>query len=454
MTKNNTLSNPILQTITLLLAITSSVIFRKNDNIQGVFVGAEDRNNDTQRRSTATATGQTVNDGFLLIDWIRKNGGYIDDRLIVRHKDPDDPTSYRGLFTTQNIEEDEDLCFVPWNTIITAGKDDYHQEDGGSSSQYDATIVDTAFRLVHEMNQGNNSHYVPYINLLRTQSISSPSSWSLAGREYFESIIENMFPKRRYYYFFERFVTQFGGLDSELMKAFLTVTTRAMQGNVGSQWLLVPMLDLQNHHSDKRLVNTARFAETGVGFEIRSTKFIPAGSELYTHYWGDYTNFFFEEFGFVEEYPQRWRFELQLTEEYFSDIDKSGTTTVIDVRINRGGNDDKSTTEDFHLEWLSDVPPNKKSFPANFLRDELRRLLKMEREYFEHGNNVPEEENLLIWKYHKAIVVAIKQILLEFSKNEDSKQMGEGEGVKEVHMEGINGNDHDASCVNLPHLSQ
>jgi hypothetical protein len=119
--------------------------------------------------------------------------------LIVQRKDPDDPTSYCGIFTTQNIEEDEDLRFVPWNTIITAGKDSHHCEDGGSSSQYDADIVDTAFRLLHEMNQGNNAHYAPSINLLCAQSISLPSSWSLGGREYFDSIIENnMFPKERY----------------------------------------------------------------------------------------------------------------------------------------------------------------------------------------------------------------------------------------------------------------
>jgi hypothetical protein len=265
-----------------------------------------------------------------------------------------------------------------------------------------------------------------------------------------------MFPKKRYYSTLEWFVTQFGSLDSELMKAFLTVTTRAMQGNAGSQWLLVPMLDLQNHHSDERLINTARFAENGVGFEIRSTKFIPAGSELYTHYWGDYTNFFFEEFGFVEDYPQRWRFDLQLTDEYFGDTDekKSRTTTMIDVRIGRrGGNDDKSTPDDFHLEWMSDVPPNNKSSLVNFLRDELRRLQKLEQEYFDHGNHVPEVENLLIWKYHKAIVVAMKQILLEVS-NGDNNEMGEREGVKKVQLEGINGGNHDPSCLNLPHLSQ
>jgi hypothetical protein len=101
-----------------------------------------------------------------------------------------------------------------------------------------------------------------------------------------------------------------------------------MQENTGSQWLLVPMLDLQNHHSDERLINTARFSENVAGFEIRSTKFIPAGSELYTHYWGDYKNFFFEEFGFVKDYLQWWRFELQLTDEYFNDIDEEKNVRI------------------------------------------------------------------------------------------------------------------------------
>ena len=454
MTTTNTLSKLFH---IILLVITSFIFHNNNIRVALVVAAADDDNgrNDTHQSTTTTAaTSQTVNDGFVLIDWIRKNGGYIDDRLIIRNKDPDDPTSYRGIFTTQNIEEDEDLCFVPWNTIISAGKSNHEENDGeGSSSQYDASIVDTVFHLVHEMKYGNDSHYTPYINLLRTQTISSPSSWSLNGREYFESMIKNIFPKHRYYQHFEWFVTHFGGLDSELMKAFLTVTTRAMQGNVGSQWLLVPILDLQNHHSDEQLINTARFAESGVGFEIRSTKFIPAGSELYTHYWGDYTNFFFEEFGFVEDYPRRWKFDLKLSDDSVGDNDEDiSETTTIDVRISRRNDDERIENEDFDFEWLGNIPSNNKPMVARFLSDELRRLQKMEQEYLDRGNNVPEEENVLIWKYHQALVVAMKQILLDLSKD-DMEEKGEQEGIKNVYLEDIKG-DHDSSCLNLPHISQ
>jgi hypothetical protein len=405
--------------------------------------------NKNLRLVVASATQRNaVEEGRALIEWIRANGGYVDDRIIIRNKIPGDPSTCRGIFTTKDIAEGEDLCFIPWNVIITAGKivpEEEYNDDGSRSSAYDASIVDTIFHLLHEMNQGSESHFAPYINFLKSQSISAPSSWSLKGREYLETMIGHIFPSQRYYQTFEWFVMMYG-LDSELIKAWFTVATRAMQGNIGNQWLLVPIVDLQNHHSDDEVINTARYAQSGVGFEIRSTKYVTAGSELYTRYWGDYTNFFFEEFGFIEDYPHRWRFDFNRDIDN-RDVVEIDEAAMIDIQISRVN---ITTGEDFHMKWLSKIPSETSSI-EHFLRNELIRLERMEHEYVENGNNVPAEENVLIWDYHKALVTAIKQVLNELSQH--TIDDGDREAVARGLKKDLNAKNNLHSCLNIQDMS-
>jgi SET domain len=333
-----------------------------------------------------------------LAEWIRSHeGGFVDHRLVVRGIfGEDNSTMYRGVFTIQDIHEGDQLCFIPWNTILGPGQIDNHE--------WDASIDETVFHLAHEMEAGQQSFFAPYLNVIRSQQITVPSAWSLPGRTLLQQLVGDLLPPHHLERNVEEFVRKHG-MHSRLMTSYYWTMTRSIQADTGNQWLLVPLVDQYNHHSDDRIVNTARFASRGHGFEVRATKFIPAGSELYTQYWGDYTHYFFEEFGFVEGYPRRWMF----------DVRHVGGSEVVDVRLSQQHS--QNATNNNHddtmlLEWFSGHPSDKVTM--DILQQEFVRLQEFQREHLSHyeGNNlISKQENDLIWEYHRAILTALDQVL-------------------------------------------
>jgi len=53
-----------------------------------------------------------------LLDWLRENGAYINEKVVVRHLVPDDPLSPRGIFTTDGMDVGETVCRIPWDLIL------------------------------------------------------------------------------------------------------------------------------------------------------------------------------------------------------------------------------------------------------------------------------------------------------------------------------------------------
>jgi hypothetical protein len=53
-----------------------------------------------------------------LLDWLRKNGAYINEKVVVRHLVPDDPLSPRGIFTTDDMDVGETVCRIPLDLIL------------------------------------------------------------------------------------------------------------------------------------------------------------------------------------------------------------------------------------------------------------------------------------------------------------------------------------------------
>ncbi len=54
-----------------------------------------------------------------MINWLRANGAFINDKLQIRHINPDDPSSPRGLFALESLEQGETVCNIPWELIIS-----------------------------------------------------------------------------------------------------------------------------------------------------------------------------------------------------------------------------------------------------------------------------------------------------------------------------------------------
>ena len=74
--------------------------------------------------ATAAAASETVandtQDVLItdLINWLRANGSFINDKLQIRHINPNDPTSPRGVFALESLEEGETVCNIPWDIVI------------------------------------------------------------------------------------------------------------------------------------------------------------------------------------------------------------------------------------------------------------------------------------------------------------------------------------------------
>jgi len=53
-----------------------------------------------------------------LLDWLRENGAYINEKVVARHLLPDDPLSPRGIFTTDDMDVGETVCRILWDLIL------------------------------------------------------------------------------------------------------------------------------------------------------------------------------------------------------------------------------------------------------------------------------------------------------------------------------------------------
>lgn len=351
-----------------------------------------------------------------LAEWIRSHeGGLVDERLVVRGIPVENSTAssatYRGVFTTGDIRPREHLLFIPWSTIIGPG---HFRQDS------DAPLADTVFNLAHELEHLDSSPYAPYLKVIQAQHITVPSSWSLSGRYLLQQMIGPILPPQSVERNVESFL-QDHDMHPHVLQSYYSVVTRAMQANSGMEWWLVPLVDQHNHQSDDALVNTIRYASRGKGFEVFSTKFIPAGSELYTNYWGDYTSFFYEEFGFVEHYPQRWKFDFRRV-----------GGAELDVRLSVRRNTTAATTntpeEDpfFELDWFTDTPDE---VSLNIMKKEVARLQAFEQEkhHDEDSRNglISKSEWDLIWDYHRALSTTLQQILVASTNDKDTSQQGE-----------------------------
>jgi hypothetical protein len=117
-----------------------------------------------------------------LISWLQKEGGYFNPKLQMRRLDPSDPSSFFGMYTNDDIEEDEVLLRVPYSMVLTSEEEDP-----------DVSIITcpTVRNLIEQLKLKDESKYAPYVNyLLDTQPPGSmPSSWSEAGKALFKSVL-------------------------------------------------------------------------------------------------------------------------------------------------------------------------------------------------------------------------------------------------------------------------
>jgi spermidine synthase len=355
-----------------------------------------------------------------LTEWLASlPGGYFNPKQEIRpvkmlDEAPGEEVFY-GVFAKEFIAKGELLNQVPWEYIINDVEEDTtlaerDDEDGSLK-------CGTTRNLVKEMNRVETSKYGPYIRYLMKQPTGAiPSAWTENGKAMLEEVLgernQKIPPEEATSWIEEDWLDGCHGDpgDDIGIKAAVVVITRA------DDELLVPVYDMYNHKNGK-FYNTKMLVNRGVNHQVTARRDIQPGEQIHNSYnMCDYcggrkdgygTPEIFRDYGFVEDFPQRW--DLRDLDVMFDLLKDENGEVVID--------------------WSNGRMPKKvkdRNEAKRGLVKELKRLYKVRRMIWEHEwkdgkPSIPIDEWDSIWEYHQAIVNAISYALNSLADNDSER---------------------------------
>lgn len=380
-----------------------------------------------------------------LFEWLRDNGAYISEKLVLKHVVLGDPSSPRGVFAVEAMEAGERVCTIP-TKLIVKWRDELM--DGlPAEMSYCGTIKAV-------MEETSRVDMTPYGKYLAAQPEGYlPKFWSKSGKEWLIEMLASTrteqltaydeLPPRGVYGTVEELQREcYGDVDDpRYLQSAMLVAARSDYD------VMVPFYDMINHHNGKYNVkhNIDPYKpKTGKemkekGYEMVTTQAIQAGDQLYNSYnrcnvCNEYYDWFgtpemFLNFGFVESLPQRWLFDFARVK---FDLDWK--------------NGDESTRE-IVVKFL--VPPSEKGL--DLLRIELDRLEAFAAEYRtedeeeeeEEDDDVSEYEWESIWQYYDALHDALSYaVQSDVTLSDDVWDMGDDWWVKDGPIKAADVNEH------------
>jgi hypothetical protein len=334
-----------------------------------------------------------------LVNWLRANGAYINEKVTVSHVTPDDPSSPRGLFAANTIEPGETICAIPPELILKPAK---RPEEGEKLSSQ----CDTIKEVEKAMRDGT-----PYGRYLLAQPKShTPGFWSEEGQEYLLAMLRSEraeevtaydeLPPHGVDELIEDYKDCDGDFNDEIFRhATMVVLARA------DDHFMIPFYDMGNHDNSKynapHKYDPFKAGGEAVyknGHEMVANESIPAGGQIYysynrCNYCQEIVDWFgtpemFLHFGFVEAMPQRWLIDFARIK---FELDQSQTN---------------ESTGEMEVRFL--VPPSKRGIAL--LKQELARLESFKEDYAEvdpKQKGIPMNEWELLWQYYDALTLAL-----------------------------------------------
>jgi len=338
-----------------------------------------------------------------LIRWMESAGGFLDPRVEIRRWNPDDPTSYFGVFANAPIKKDEVLMRIPGKLKIQLVDDD----EGEDWESYEHMICELGWMLKDEYDKGDESDYLPYVNYLKSQAHGQiPATWSSAGQELLLEVQGDL-----------RITDNDGEADPEDMVKWLNdaISNECVRDGLtfhpifleivvmrGFDSALIPVYDMINHYNGEKVNTlTKNSIYRAEGFEVLVRRDMEAGEELYFSYygcpdcrdmgtkWG--TPEMLRDFGFVEQYPQRFHVQEEVIIFVDEVTEESGEVT-------------------YFASCLDDDCPDKA-----FVEGQIEHLMNVtEHLYGSRWNDNPdvtERELTIIRDYHRALLIAFSSVL-------------------------------------------
>jgi spermidine synthase len=346
--------------------------------------------------SSVTSDGENLISS--LIQWFISNKGVMNDKVEIRREFPDDSNSRYGMFAKADISSEELILGIPRTVLLTAEDDE---------ESYGGIWCPTVFNLLREMKLGDKSFYAPYTNYLKSQSQGQlPSHWSDAGQALLHELLaqddndkQNDLPPD--------YVTDWikgewhteceGSHDRNEEHAALLLLQR------GWDDIMIPMYDMISHRNGKWLNTKSNSVHNKrQDVKVQASRNIQAGEEIYMSYnfcadcgnkaRGYGTAEIFRDYGFVENYPQRW---------FFGRVGKSKISFELDQDENGK----------LVVRWLESKPWTK---ARKYMVKQLDRLIDYGAIVLDSSDQdavVPEGELNVIRGYQKAMVSALKNAL-------------------------------------------
>jgi len=346
----------------------------------------------------------TNNEAHQLVQWLIDEEGTFNPKLEVRRTDPDKDSSAYGIFAKEKLEEEELLLSIPNESFITPSYKDTPED-------LPCALVE---RLIKEIELGDSSDYAPYVNyLLSLPTGQLPSTWSDAGQQLLHDVLrldenepQRLPPVETCTWIEEDWLGVCDGKDDPLSIQAASLVIQNFDYDK-----LVPVVNIMRHRNGRWLNTHTSSAHEGIEVNVRASRIIEAGEELYTtqnlcddcegkneENYG--TPELLRDYGFIENFPQRWIIQ---NEQFSFDIDEVYNSNGI-------------ATGELALTWLED------NFEYIDLIDkELTRLENMSATHFEIRNlDVPDNEWEVALQFYNAYTVALS-LAIEKANGYDDK---------------------------------
>mmetsp|Transcript_37191 Transcript_37191/g.81434 ORF Transcript_37191/g.81434 Transcript_37191/m.81434 type:complete len:1243 (-) Transcript_37191:215-3943(-) len=343
------------------------------------------------------------------IDWIVSNDGFYSPKLEFRRLSPEDATSPSGLFTSRDVSKGEVLIVLPRKLFVSSDVD-------GTGEESEDTC-DTVRNLIKQHKMGEESEYWPYVSYVMDDRHKGdlPCDWSDDGKDLLESIIPHeLLPHLDAT---EISYEEECGVDEDDVGtleqfAYLSVLRRSWDD------IMLPVVDMINHRNGRwRNVDT-NSAHEGKDIQLYALRDIAADEQLYLSYnectdCCCYANTYvlpdiMKDYGFIEQYPQRWNFE------------NSWLNFEVDEVYNDGDNAssaDASRARELKVTWISKEKPN---FEDKYiLHGHLDRLNNMRPDVHAKADAlVSEHERSVIIGFYNALVTALDLAIVSASNGD------------------------------------
>jgi len=332
-------------------------------------------------------------------------GGKVNWKVDIRKVDPTDPNSMLGFFAVEDIYGSELLMSIPWTTVFTPKVE--NETDPSNELIDSAFPCETAFRLIEEIEKDDESEFFTYMEYLKNVGGKLPSLWSQAGKELLGIVVNDQPPPDDLMSWVEKEWYE----DCKGQKGKEDIALKVISR--GWDYVMVPLLDIMNHRNGHyyNTFSDSLMQKTKEAIQVRASRRIKVGEQIYTSYslcgvdcdnrkefYG--TPEILRDYGFVENYPQRWIFDEVLQFEIRDNSSIESPRKGINYLA-------PPTSDELVVEWLSDVDELKEE-DAAYLTEELERLQELENSL--KSNNyeaVPKEELEVILEYHKSLTTAL-----------------------------------------------